>query len=340
MIKTTLLGSTFFGSVTVALALQFLGANSFLNVAQAQAVKKSLSEQAAQFENRMCGVNPNRTLFRNVKREETVLFYINHIPKNQTPLADFLTTFKKKSERTGNVKQFIDTNYAQLRAFDEVEGMLGDRMVAKKLDWVGVEKGPDELDPQQEAELFKAATAVDTQLKKDKVKPKDLKSFLILQMGPIVHFRWKNEQLRRTTRVVPLDDVTIRMKSRAYIESKDDKATALLKAVPGSGIRTSEMEQIIDISQVSLFSGVKERTPELLAFMAKIKKPEVKKLVEDYRVWIEQGVDSLIERDTAVAKTILAQKGMGLILLAANFGPGVSEQLMNSCPINVKKNSK
>ncbi len=313
---------------------------SSVEIVQAQPAKKSLAEQAAQFENRLCGVNPNRTLFRNVKREETVLFYINHIPRNLQPLGDFLTSFKTKSARSTQIKQFIDSNYAQLRSFDEVEGMLGDRMVAKKLDWVGIEKASDEIDPQIEAELFKVASAVETQLKKDKLKPKDLKSFLVLQLGPVLHFRWRNEQLRRTTRLVALDDVTIRMKSRAYIDSKDERAMTLLKAVPGSGIRTSDMERVIDISQVSLFSGVKERTPELLAITAKIKKPEVKKLVEDYRVWIEQGVDSLIERDTTVAKTILAQKGMGLILLSANFGPGVSEQLMNSCPNSAKKPSK
>ncbi len=313
-------------------------------IAQAQsksgAAKKSLADQAAQFENRMCGVNPNRTLFRNVKREETVLFYLNHTPRNTTPLADFLTSYKTKSARAAAIKQVIDANYAQLRSFDEVDGMLGDRMLAKKLDWVGIEKASDEIDPTIESELFKVATTVETQLKKDKVKPKDLKSFLVLQMGPVLHFRWKNEQLRRTTRLVALDDVTIRMKSRAYIESKDEKATTLLKAVPGSGIRTSDMERIIDISQVSLFSGVKERTPELLTLMAKIKKPEVKKLVEEYRVWIEQGVDSLVERDTNVAKTILAQTGMGLLLLSANFGPGVSEQLMNSCPNNAGKSAR
>lgn len=294
--------------------------------------EKMLEQQAAQFENRLCGVNPNRTLFRNMKREETVLFFVNHVPKKQTPLNEVLSTFKTKSARKTEVKEFVDSNYAMLRSLEDVAKTIGDRLIARKLNWLGIEKAADEITPEYEEELMKAAAAVEAQFKKDGIKPKEITSYLMLQMGPIYFSRWKNAQLRKATQVIPLDDVTIRMKTRAYVESKDAKATALLQAVPGSGIRTSDMEQIIDISQVSLFSGVKERTPELQALIAKIKKPAVKKLVEDYRVWIEQGVDSLSERDATTANLILAQKGMGLLLLSGNSGPGVSERLMNSCP--------
>lgn len=314
-------------------------------IVQAQTSTSMTSKMAAQFEDRICGVNPNRTLFRNQKREEVVLFFVNHIPKNPKPLADvlaeFKTTLKTKSARTKEVKDFVNANYALTRHDDEVNATIGDRFIAKKLDWLGLEKAADEIGGDDiatyENELLKTATAVESQFKKDGMKAGDMKLYFQLQLGPVFYARWKNEKLRKTTRLVPLDDVTMRMKTRAYNEAKEEKATMLLKAVPGSGIRTSDMEQIIDISQVSLFSGVKERTPELLALMAKIKKPDVKKLVESYRVWIEQGVDSLAERDAVVAKTILAQKGMGLLVLSANFGAGLSEHLMNACPSGAKK---
>lgn len=299
--------------------------------------RPSLSQQAAQFENRMCGVNPNRTLFRNERREETVLYFINHTPKNAFPLTDFLTTNKTKSARASALKAYLSPNYSLLKSLEEVDAMIGDRLIAKKLNWIGIEKGGDELTPESMAELYKAATAIDTQLTKDKVKAKDIRSFLILQMGPVLHFRWRNEQFRKAFSIVGLDDVTMRMKSRAYIDAKDGKANELLRLVPGSGIRTSDMERIIDISQVSMFSGVKERTPELLELMAKIKKPEVKKQVEAYRVWVEQGVDTLLQHDELITKTILSQKGMGLILLSAYFGPGVAERLMNACPNFIPK---
>lgn len=299
--------------------------------------RPSLSEQAAQFENRMCGVNPNRTLFRNERREETVLYFINHTPKNASPITEFLTANKTKSARAAALKAFLSPNYALLKSLEDVDAMIGDRLVAKKLNWIGIEKGADELTPEFMAELYKAATAIDTQLTKDKVKPKDIRSYLILQMGPVLHFRWRNEQFRKAFSIVGLDDVTMRMKSRAYIDAKDAKANELLRLVPGSGIRTSDMERIVDISQVSMFSGVKERTPELLELMAKIKKPEVKKQVEAYRVWVEQGVDTLLQHDELVAKTVTAQKGMGLILLSAYFGPGVAERLMNTCPNFINK---
>lgn len=306
-------------------------------VAQTAQNRPTLSQQAAQFENRMCGVNPNRTLFRNERREETVLYFINHAPKNAPPISEFLTTNKTKSARAAALKAVLSPNYALLKSLEEVDAMIGDRLVAKKLNWIGIEKGADELTPESMADLYKTATAIDTQLTKDKVKPKDIRSYLILQMGPVLHFRWRNEQFRKAFSIAGLDDVTMRMKSRAYIDTKDAKANELLRLVPGSGIRTSDMERIIDISQVSMFSGVKERTPELLELMAKIKKPDVKKQVEAYRVWVEQGVDTLLQHDELVAKTILAQKGMGLILLSAYFGPGVAERLMNACPNFIPK---
>ncbi len=300
---------------------------------------KTLAQQAAQFENRLCGVNPNRTLFRNPKYEETVLFYQNHIPKGQLPLAEVLTKFKTKSARAAHIKEFVGANYSIVRKMDEVVFTIGDRLIAKKLTWLGLEKAPDEMDAAQEEELYKTAVALETQFKKDKVKPKDLNTYLTLQMGPILYARWKNQQLRKVTKLVALDDITIRMKSGAYSDSTEQKATVLLESVAHSGIRTSDMEQIIDLSQVALFSGVKDRTPEYLAIVAKIKKPAVKKQVEDYRTWIEQGIDSLAERDEAAAKMILAQTGMGLILLSANFGPGVSDRLMEVCPGAKKKTS-
>ncbi len=300
---------------------------------------KTLAQQAAQFENLLCGVNPNRTLFRNPKYEETVLFYQNHIPKGQLPLSEVLKKFTAKPARAAHVKEFVDQNYGLIRKLDEVVLTIGDRLIAKKLTWLGLEKAPDEMDATQEEELFKTAAAVETQLKKDGIKSKNLNSYLILQLGPVLYARWKNQQLRKNTKLVALDDITIRMKSRAYSDSTEQKATVLLQAVPHSGIRTSDMEKIIDLSQVALFSGVKERTPEYLALVAKIGKPAVKKQVEDYRTWIEQGVDSLAERDEAAAKLILAQPGMGLILLSSTFGPGVSERLMEVCPGGKKKSS-
>lgn len=306
---------------------------------EAGAQKKTSSQMAAQFENRICGVNPNRTLFRNPKYEETVLFFQNHEPKELAPIGDFLATYKTKPERAKRLKGFVTSNYAMMRNMDDVMQTIGDRMISKKLAWLGVEKSPDEMDLEKENELFKQVAAVETQLKKDKFKEPEIKNFLLLEIGPILYSRWKNAQLRMSTILVALDDMTIRLKSAGYKNATEQKATVLLQAVPGSGIRTSDMEQIIDISQVSLFSGVKERTPEFQALVAKIKKPEVKKLVEDYRKWIEQGVDSFGERDEAISKSILAQKGMGLLLLSANSGPGVSDRLMEACP-SLKKKTK
>jgi hypothetical protein len=306
----------------------------------AQAQMKVTPQMAAQFENRICGVNPNRTLFRNPKYEETVLFFVNHIPKLQQSLLDFAKSFKTKSSRSAEVKRFVGANYSLTRAMDEVALTIGDRFVARKLTWLGVEKASDELDETHEAELVKAAAAVEAALKKDKVKAGDIKSYLMLQLGPVLYARWRNDQLRKTTKLVALDDLAIRLKSRGYIDGKDAKATALLQAVPGSGMRTSDMEKLIDISQVAMFSGVKDRGPEYGGLVAKVKKPEVKKMVEEYRIWIDQGIDSLAERDDSVAKTMLAQKGMGLVLLSSNFGPGVSDRLMGACPNQSAKPSK
>lgn len=299
------------------------------------APKKSLQEQAAQFENRLCGVNPNRTLFRNQKREEVVLFFQNHLPRNRTPLIEVVGEFKgrlkTKSARIAEMKSFVDANFSYVRSLDEVAASIGDRFIAKKLNWLGLEPASDDIGPDEEVELYKAANEFEAKLKKDKASAKELKSYLLLQLGPILYSRWKNEGLRRTTRLVSLDDFALRTKTRAYAESMESKATELLRAVPGSGLRTSDMERIIDSSQVALFSGVKERSPEYLQLVAKIKKPEVKKLIEAYQVWVDQGIDSFSERDAAAAKIILAQSGMGLFLLSANFGPGISDRLMDAC---------
>ena len=287
--------------------------------------------QVGRIKDTSCGVTPSRTLFRNLRREEVALFFQNHIPKKPLNLADFLTTFKTKSARSTEVKDAIETNFISQRALGEVTTTIGDLFIQKKLAWMGIEKESDEVGIDDEDGLYNAAGAVEAQLKKDKIKPADIKSFLILQMGPVLYARWKNEALRKSARLVPLDDLSIRMRVNAYTDKLQERADALLNSVAHSGLRTSEMERLIEICQIDLFSGTKDKSPEYLALVAKLKKPEVKKLVEDYRTWIEQGVDSLKERERFVADQILAQRGHGLIHVSRSLGPGVSDHLINSC---------
>ncbi len=278
-----------------------------------------------------CGVTPSRTMFRNLKREEVALFFQNYLPKKPLNLTEFLATYKTKSARATEVKEALDTNFISQRALGEITTTIGDLFIQKKLAWMGIEKEADEVGIDDEDGLYKAAGAVEAQLKKDKVKANDIKAFLILQMGPVLYARWKNEALRKSARLVPLDDLTIRMRVNAYTDKLQERADALLKSVAHSGLRTSEMERLVEICQIDLFSGVKDRSPEYQALVAKLKKPEVKKLVEDYRAWIEQGVDSFKERERFIATQVLTQTGHGLLHVSRNLGPGVSDHLVNSC---------
>lgn len=290
--------------------------------------------QVGRIKDTACGVTPSRTLFRNLRREEVALFFQNHVPKKPLNLADFLTTFKTKSARATEVKDAIETNFISQRALGEITTTIGDLFIQKKLAWMGVEKESDEVGIDDEDGLYKAAGAVEAQLKKDRVKAADIKSFLILQMGPVLYARWKNEALRKSARLVPLDDISIRMRVTAYTDNLQERADALLKSVAHSGLRTSEMERLIEICQIDLFSGAKEKSQEFLGLVAKVKKPEVKKLIEDYRKWIEQGVDSFKERERFVADQILGQNGHGLVHVSRSLGPGVSDHLINSCVTN------
>lgn len=279
----------------------------------------------------MCGVTPSRTMFRTAKRDEVALFFQNHFPKKPIALVDFLSTYKTKAARLAEVKDALETNVLYHRSLQEIVVAIGDLFIQKKLSWLGVEKEGDEVGLDNEVEIAKAASAIEAQLKKDKVKPADTKSFLILQMGPVFYSRWKNEALKKTSRVVPLDNLAIRMRVNGYTDKLRERADLLLASVSHSGIRTSDMEKIVEINQVDLFSGVSERSGELKALMARIKKPEIKKMVEDHRTWIEQGVQSFKERDRFVADQILSQKGHGMIHVSRGLGPGVSDHLMDSC---------
>lgn len=287
--------------------------------------------QSDRFQNTMCGVTPSRTMFRTAKRDEVALFFQNHFPKKPIALTDFLSTYKSKASRAAEVKDALDTNVLYHRSLQEIVTAIGDLFIQKRLSWLGVEKEGDEVGLENEAEIAKASAAIEAQLKKDKVKPSDIKSFLILQMGTVAYSRWKNEALKNSSRVVALDNLAIRMRVNGYTDKLRERADLLLASVSHSGIRTSDMEKIVEINQVDLFSGVSERSDELKALLAKVKKPEVKKLVEEHRSWIEQGVQSFKERDRFVADQILLQKGHGMVHVSRGLGPGVSDHLMDSC---------
>lgn len=293
--------------------------------------------QTSRIKDTTCGVTPSRTMFRNLKREEVALFFQNHIPKKPLNLVEFLPSYKTKAARSAEVKEALDVNFISQRALGDITTTIGDLFIQKKVSWMGVEKEADEVGIENEDELYKAASAVESQLKKDRMKASDIKAFLILQMGPILYSRWKNEALRKSARLVPLDDLSIRMRVNAYTDKLQERAEVLLKSVAHSGLRTSEMERVIEICQIDLFSGEKDRSAEFQALVAKLKKPEVKKLVEDYRTWIEQGVESFRERDRHVASQILAQSGHGMIHVSRSLGPGVTDHLVNSCVTSPSK---
>jgi hypothetical protein len=54
--------------------------------------------QTSRLKDTACGVNPSRTLFRNLKREEVALFFQNHVSKDQLRLAEFLSKYKLQLE--------------------------------------------------------------------------------------------------------------------------------------------------------------------------------------------------------------------------------------------------
>jgi hypothetical protein len=284
-----------------------------------------------------CGVTPSRTMFRNFKRDEVALFFQNHIPKKPLNLVDFLTSFKTKATRSSEVKEALDMNFISQRALAEITNTIGDLFIQKKVSWMGIEKEADEVGIENEEELYRAASEVESQLKKDRMKAGDIKAFLVLQMGPILYSRWKNEALRKSARLVPLDDLSIRMRVNAYTDKLQERSEFLLKSVAHSGLRTSEMERIIEICQIDLFAGEKDRSAEFQALVAKLKKSEVKKVVEDYRTWIEQGVESFRERDRHVSNQILAQRGHGMVHVSRSLGPGVTDHLVESCVTSSSK---
>jgi hypothetical protein len=299
--------------------------------------------QTSRLKDTACGVNPSRTLFRNLKREEVALFFQNHVSKDQLRLAEFLSKYKTKASRAAAIKMALEMNFVNQRALDEITTAIGDLYIQKKIDWMGVEVEASELGAEDESSLFKQASAIETQLKKDRMKAGDIRAFLLLQIGPVLYSRWRNDALRRSARLVALDDISIRMRVSAYRDKLEERARILLKSVSHSGLRTSEMERIIEICQIDLFAGQKDRSTEFRSLTAKLKSLEARKVVEEYRTWIEQGVESFREQELHVANQIMAQSGNGMIHISRSLGPGVTDHLVNSCiksPANKKSNQK
>lgn len=287
--------------------------------------------QANRFVDHTCGVDPNRTLFRSKTREITTLFFANAAPSSEVALKDLLGEAFNAADRKKHVADYLNKSFRAVRSVEEVVAAIGDKSVAGKLKWMAGEISPEELAAESDADSAKTLNDVEKQLLKDKLKAKDVRLYLLLRAGPIRWARWKIANAQKGVRLVALDDAQSREKLQEYMTLLEERTKALFAAAPGSGLVTSQVTQLTENCTADLFAGRRERSQEFKDIVAKAKKPAMKIMIEDYRKWIEEGVDLLNNRDDMIARAILGQKGEGLIVVSRIHGPGVTDRLMNSC---------
>lgn len=290
--------------------------------------------QVDRLENRACGVDPNRTFFRNNRGEITALFFQNAAPPSEPAFRDFAATLKTPAQRKQHVADVIAKAYRVQSAMEDAVRAIGDRYIAKKLAWMGFEISAAEVAALDEAGLSSVLDAIEKQLTKDRVKKSDVRAYFLARLGPVLYARWKNPSLRQIAKLVPLDDAESRRQQAEQIGQLEVRSLELQQLAPGSGLVTSQMISLVDLATADFFSGRKDRSPEFQNLVAKIKKPEVKKKVLDFRTWIEAGIDVMAKRDRQIAEAIVkhtAGASGGIAVVSRVSGPGVTDHLMDSC---------
>lgn len=252
----------------------------------------------------LCGVDATGEFFLNAKKEEIALSFS-------------LPTLKGAVDPE-NAQVFLDENFRAPRAYKKAFDLLEARLKEKKLVWALTDRAvsPD-LDPKD----------LQKKLKKAKVKKADIDTILLLGLGPVAYFQFKHPELKLTVVSLPESE-----ELQTFLLQLEAKSTELLKETPGSGMKSSEAERLIEINQSDLFSGAKEKSAEYQALIAKIKKAPMKKLVTDFRSWIESGIDMMTAREKQLTESILLQSGPGAVIAAKGHGAGVTERLSNDCP--------
>lgn len=252
----------------------------------------------------LCGVDATGEFFLNAKKEEIAL--------------SFSLPALKGTVDPENAQAFLDENFRAPRAYKKAFDLLEARAKEKKLSWVVTDRAvsPD-LDPKD----------LQKKLKKAKIKKADIDTILLLALGPVAYFQFKHPEIKLNVVSLPESE-----QLQTFLMQLEEKSTELLKETPGSGMKSSEAERLIEVNQADLFSGTKEKSAEYQSLMAKIKKAPMKKLANDFRTWIESGIDMMSAREKQLAESILAQLGPGAVVAAKSHGPGVTERLSSDCP--------
>lgn len=252
----------------------------------------------------LCGVDATGEFFLNSKKEEIALSFS-------------LPALKGVLDPTAT-QAFLDENFRAPRAYKKAFDLLEARAKEKKLSWVVTDRAvsPD-LDPKD----------LQKKMKKAKVKKADIDTALLLSLGPVAYFQFKHPEVK--LKVVSLPESE---QLQSFLMQLEDKSTEILKETPGSGMKSSEAERLIEVNQADLFSGSKEKSAEYQSLMAKIKKAPMKTLATDFRKWIESGIDMMSAREKQLTESILIQSGPGVVVAAKSHGPGVSERLSRDCP--------
>lgn len=259
-----------------------------------------------------CGLDGNSEVFTNRKKEEVALQFPLEGVRGELDLVD-----------ATKAKEFIDENFRLPRPFMQTVQNLQALEKARKLNWIGVDTAVLET-PKTIEELQK-------KLKKAKVKKSDIETVLLIKAGPVAYFQWKNPNSRARVVALAASDQT-----EQYMTEITPRATRLLKNSAGSGLKSSEVERVIEINMSDLFGGRKQRSSEYAAFMAKVKSPQFMEEFESFRRWVEMGVDAIAARESRIVNSILLQKGHGAIVLSKAYGAGVTERLAKSCQAPAK----
>lgn len=252
----------------------------------------------------LCGVDPTGDFFLSATKAEVFLRFSLPALKGVVDPED--------------AQAFLDANFRAPRAYKQAADLLESRFQEKKLTWALTDRIVlSGLEPK----------ILQKSLKQAKVKKADIETVLRLMLGPVGYFQFKHPEVKLNVIVLPEPEAL-----QSFMLQLEAKGTELLKETAGTGMKSSEVERLIELNQADLFAGKKEKSAEYLALLAKIRKEPMKKLAIDFRTWIESGVDLIQTHEKQLTTTILSQAGPGVVIAAIGLGAGVIERLNNECP--------
>ncbi len=258
---------------------------------------------------------------------------MNHSEKVLSIIGDKNSSLENSIKK---LKNFLQENLHIVRSEkQDVEKII--KLISQRPDmkWVGIEASKKEMQngypiEQQVKDYHYFKNALQTTFK---LNPQETDQILHLMYSTYIIAMAKKPDLFRKIRFIPIDDDLEKEKAFLAMKQSMEIRQQIITQAQAIGLPFAVFKNIEDMVDTALRNFQKVTPGQTENQLKVLENEELKSLVNNYFLSVNQFLEAARQRDQTMAYTIIRQPGSGLIIAGTAHGPGVTHTLLALCSL-------